>query len=39
MRKQYSATYTADAIDLAGKVTKNIVSGTSDGIRMEVALP
>jgi hypothetical protein len=35
----FTATYTADVIDLAGKVTKNVVHGTSDSTRMEVVLP
>jgi hypothetical protein len=35
----YTSTYTADVIDLAGKVTKNVVHGTSESTRMEVELP
>ena len=35
----FTSTYTADVIDLAGKVTKNVVHGTSDSTRMEVELP
>jgi hypothetical protein len=36
---QFTATYTADAIDLEGKVTKKVVYGTSESTRMEVELP
>jgi hypothetical protein len=35
----FTATYTADAIDQAGKVTKKVVYGTADSTRMEVELP
>ncbi len=35
----FTATYTADAIDLAGKVTKKVVYGTSESTRLEVELP
>lgn len=35
----FNATYTADSFDLAGKVTKNVVNGTAEGTRLEVALP
>ncbi|MCE7986035.1 MAG: hypothetical protein DYG89_33070 [Caldilinea sp. CFX5] len=35
----FTATYTADVIDLAGKVTKKVVYGTSESTRMEVVLP
>lgn len=35
----FTATYTADVIDLAGKVTKKVVYGTSESTRMEVELP
>lgn len=35
----FNATYTADVIDLAGKVNKNVVHGTAESTRMEVVLP
>ncbi|MFN8464548.1 MAG: hypothetical protein U0X20_03320 [Caldilineaceae bacterium] len=35
----FTATSTADAIDLQGKVTKNVINGTSESTRMEVELP
>lgn len=35
----FSAPYTADMIDLTGKVTKKVIYGPSDGTRMEVELP
>jgi hypothetical protein len=35
----FTATYTADAIDLTDKVTKKVVYGTSESTRMEVELP
>lgn len=35
----FTATYTADLIDLAGKVTKKVLYGPSDGTRMQVELP
>ena len=35
----FTDTYTADAIDLAGKVTKKVVYGSGEGSRMEVELP
>jgi len=35
----FNATYTADAIDLDGKVAKKVVYGTAEGTRMEVELP
>ena len=36
---RWNATYTGDLIDLAGKVTKKIAYGTSNGTRMKVELP
>jgi hypothetical protein len=36
---QFTATYTADLIDLAGKVTKKVVYGASESTRMKVELP
>jgi hypothetical protein len=35
----FTATYTADLIDLAGKVTKNVASGSSKSTRLEVEIP
>jgi len=35
----FTATYTADLIDLAGKVTKKVVYGASESTRLEVELP
>ena len=35
----FTATYTADLIDLAGKVTKKVAYGTSESTRLEVELP
>jgi hypothetical protein len=35
----FKCTYTADLIDLAGKVTKNVASGSSNSTRLEVELP
>lgn len=35
----FTATYTADLIDLVGKVTKKVVYGSSDRTRMQVELP
>jgi hypothetical protein len=35
----FTATYTADAIDLDGKVTKKVVYGTAESTRLEVELP
>ncbi len=35
----FTSTYTADAIDLAGNVTKKVVYGTGESTRMEVELP
>lgn len=35
----FTATYTADLIDLAGKVAKNVVYGASDSTRMKVEWP
>ncbi len=35
----FTATYTADAIDLEGQVTENVVFGLSEATRMEVELP
>jgi hypothetical protein len=35
----FTATYTADAIDLAGEVTKKVIYGTSESTRLEVELP
>jgi hypothetical protein len=35
----FTATYTADTIDLEGQVTENIVYGPAEGTRMEMELP
>ncbi len=35
----FTCTYTADLFDLAGKVTKNVASGTCESTRLEVELP
>ncbi len=35
----FTAAYTADLFDLAGKVTKKVVYGTSDSTRMKVEMP
>lgn len=35
----FTATYTADLVDLTGKVTKKVVYGTSDSTRMKVEQP
>ena len=36
---RWSATFTGDAIDLAGKVTKKVATGTAEGTRMKVERP
>jgi len=35
----FTATHTTDLIDLAGKVTKKVLYGASDGTRMKVEMP
>ena len=35
----FTATHTTDLFDLAGKVTKKVLYGTSDGTRMKVETP
>ena len=35
----FTGTFTADFFDLAGKVTKNVASGSSESTRLEVELP
>jgi hypothetical protein len=35
----FTCTFTADAFDLAGKVTKNVASGTCQSTRLEMELP
>lgn len=38
-RNRFTCTFTADSIDLTGKVTKNVASGTCESTRLEIGQP